>query len=408
LVAYYTGEPNIGAEALRKHALARLPEYMAPAAYVNLERFPLTANGKLDRRALPPPEGVALENNRSYVAPRTPTEEALARIWCEVLGVNHVGVLDSFFELGGDSLMAVRLIGKVNRTLNVSLGVAALFQAPAVEQFARVFNDASRPTYPAGIVEIRAGNVGCPVFCLPGLGSTAFQIHMLSARLDTFRPVLGIELHDLGVEPSVLRSMEDLAEAVLQRMRQVQPVGPYTILGYSFGGTLAVEVARQLMAMDQALESVVILDSYVPDLLRSPEGLRKLAVHLRIIRRLDYKETFTYFRSRIQSRLFPRTLPKDEIERRIFETSKDCLDAFRAHRPKVFPGRIVLFKAGIIGDWLVVTDPSGTNGWSDICKDGVDIIPLACGHMDVFKEPNITVLAGLISDLLNARIGRNA
>jgi amino acid adenylation domain-containing protein len=415
LVAYIIPAAGsvIPASELRLLLGEQVPAYMIPSAFVAVASFPLTSSGKFDRKALPRPDVSAQEADVASLEPSTPTEEVLARIWCEMLDLKQVGTQDNFFNLGGHSLMLMRLVEKVKRRLNVNLGIAELFQNPTIEQMARRIDKQIstgevflRPIYPPGVVEIRAGTMNRPLFCLPGLGGL-LGFHLLAAKMDTSRPILGLELHSLGVKLSVLRSMELLAEAVVQRMRQVQPVGPYTILGYSFGGTLGVEVARQLMA-GQALESVIIIDSYVPGFLRRPKGLRKLAVHLRIIRRLNYSEIFAYFRSRIQSRLFPRTLPEDEIERRIFEASKNCLDAFRAHHPKVFPGRIALFKAGAIDDWLLVTDPSGTNGWGDICKDGVDIIPLACGHSDVFKEPNITALAGHISDLLNARIGPEA
>jgi acetoacetyl-CoA synthetase len=216
----------------------------------------------------------------------------------------------------------------------------------------------------------------------------------------------------------VFKSMEAMAEVVVRCMREVQPVGPYTILGYSFGGNLAVEVATQLTADHQALESVIIFDAYGPGSLRSPTGLRKLATHLRIIRRLNFQESYAYIASRIQRRLFrqsqnpidaapARPLPKEEIERRIFEVSNDCLDAFHAHRPKVFSGRIVLLTATDLDDWMEVADPSGTYGWGSICKNGVDVIPIACRHLDVFKEPNVTVIAGHINNLFD-RVRRGA
>jgi thioesterase domain-containing protein len=101
-------------------------------------------------------------------------------------------------------------------------------------------------------------------------------------------------------------------------------------------------------------------------------------------------------------------LPKDAIERRIAEVSNACLSALRAHRPKAFSGRIVLLKATDLFDWMENADPSGTCGWGYICKDGVDIIPMACRHLDIFKEPNVTVLAGHINGLLNAIDRRSA
>jgi amino acid adenylation domain-containing protein len=405
LVAYVSPvDIAVKVDGLQSFLKERLPVYMLPSTFVFLDTLPLSPNGKLDRKALPPPEGRSPETGQSFVAPRTPMEEALTGMWCEVFGLKQVGVRDNFFNLGGHSLMIVGLIDRVNRTLNVNLGISELFQNPTVERMARMIHDSpvSRPTYPAGVVEIRRGTADPPIFYLPGLGSTALEFCGLSTKMDTHRPILVIELHGLKLEPSVLNSIEYTAEAVVQRMRQVQPVGPYIIIGYSFGGNLAVEVARQLTADDQSCESVIIIDAYAPDSFRGPKGLSKLVAHLRNIGRLNFHESYAYISSRIQRRLFPQSqnlrdaapalpLPKYEIERRISH------QALHAHRPRVFSGRIVLFRASV-----EVNDPSGTCGWSSKCKGGVDVIPLACRHLDVFKEPNVTVLAGHINDLLKA------
>jgi acetoacetyl-CoA synthetase len=220
--------------------------------------------------------------------------------------------------------------------------------------------------------------------------------------MHTRRPILAIELHNLEVGPSVLESIEETAKAVVGRMREVQPVGPYAILGYSFGGNLAVEVARQLTANGQKVELVTVLDSYVPGLL--PKGLSEVVMHLRIIAGLNLHESYTYISSRIKRRLFPRfqSSPKSKIERAIAEAAKHCLHAYDAHRPEGFSGRIVLVRATDFGDLMEAADPSGTCGWSFVCKGGVYVIPMPCRHEDFFKEPHVTDLAGHIDDLLDA------
>ena len=415
LVAYYTGEPGIAAETLRAHVSTTLPDYMTPTAFVKLPRLPLTTSGKLDRNALPAPQRSLPQGEQTNRAPLTPTEEWLLGIWREVFGLDQVDVHDNFFELGGHSLLTIRLVDKINRTLDVSLGIAELFQNPTVQGLARVIGDrpVSRAKYPAGVSEVRCGTADRALFCLPGLAGTAFGFRALSAKMDTSRPIFAIELHDLKASPDTFSSMEAIARAVVQCMRQVQPVGPYAIVGYSFGGNLAVEVATQLIAAGQALDLTMLLDAHAPGSLSSPKGMDKLITHLRIVGRQSFLESCGYIYSRIQRRLFPRfghgrdnaptsSSPKDEIERRIFEVSNECLDAYHAHRPKVFSGRIALFKATDLGDWTKVADPSGTCGWSARCSGGVDVIPMACRHLEIFEEPSITVLAGRINELLNA------
>jgi acetoacetyl-CoA synthetase len=262
-------------------------------------------------------------------------------------------------------------------------------------------------------VEVKAGTTDRPLFCLPGLPGSAFTFRTLATKLHSRRPILAIELHDLGVEPSVLESIEGTAQVIVERMRGVQPAGPYAILGYSFGGNLAVEVARQLIADNQTVELVTIVDAYAPGALRSASRLSKVATHLRILRGLKLYEVYTYIRSRINRRLFRQSqnslatdieppLSETEIERRIAEVTKHGLRASDAHRPKIFSGRIVLVYATDLVDWMEVADPSGTYGWGAICKGGVDVIPMACAHLDFFNEPYVTDFAGHIDDLLNA------
>jgi acyl carrier protein len=133
LVAYVVGEAS-GAE-LRAFVRSKLPEYMVPSAFVALAALPLTANGKIDRRALPAPEGRP-EQERAYVAPRTPVEEVLAGIWAEVLRLDRVGVQDNFFDLGGHSLLATQVVSRLREAFSVELPLRALFETPTIMDLA--------------------------------------------------------------------------------------------------------------------------------------------------------------------------------------------------------------------------------------------------------------------------------
>ncbi|MBV9678252.1 MAG: non-ribosomal peptide synthetase, partial [Acidobacteriaceae bacterium] len=147
LVAYYTGRPEAGAEALRAHLLARLPEYMVPAAYVELEQLPLTPNGKLDRRALPAPDVSAVVTH-AYEAPQGEVEQVLAEIWQQLLQVERVGRQDHFFELGGHSLLAVQLISRLRQVLGLEVALADLFARPVLADLAQALESAARVQLP--------------------------------------------------------------------------------------------------------------------------------------------------------------------------------------------------------------------------------------------------------------------
>ncbi|MCA1616786.1 MAG: phosphopantetheine-binding protein, partial [Acidobacteria bacterium] len=148
LVAYMagvrSGRPAPTAE-LRAHLKERLPDYMLPSAYVALDSLPLTANGKVDRRALPAPEQAASSAQR-YVAPRTPVEEVLCGIWAEVLGVERVGVEDNFFELGGHSLLITQVVSRVRKVFRIELAIRKLFDATTITQLSQIIiENESRP-----------------------------------------------------------------------------------------------------------------------------------------------------------------------------------------------------------------------------------------------------------------------
>ncbi|HEX7314774.1 MAG TPA: amino acid adenylation domain-containing protein [Pyrinomonadaceae bacterium] len=140
LVAYVVPDrrQTIETEELRAHLAERLPRYMVPSAFITLDSFPLTPNGKIDRKALPAPELAQAISEKSYAAPRTPVEEVLAAIWAEVLGLERVGVHNDFFELGGHSLIAIQVIARIRETLRVDLSVKSIFGARTVAELAGI------------------------------------------------------------------------------------------------------------------------------------------------------------------------------------------------------------------------------------------------------------------------------
>ncbi|HLL47332.1 MAG TPA: amino acid adenylation domain-containing protein, partial [Longimicrobiaceae bacterium] len=189
IVAYVTGEGASPAE-LRAHAGARLPEYMVPSAVVVLDRLPLTPNGKTDRRALPAPEwrGAAT----SDAAPRDGVEAALCALWSETLGVERVGVLDDFFEVGGHSLAAVRLVGRVNGAFRAALPVSALLHARTVRGMAEALRDGGACTAPSPLVPIRPGGSRPPFFCVHAAAGSVLPYLPLADALGPDQPFYGL------------------------------------------------------------------------------------------------------------------------------------------------------------------------------------------------------------------------
>ncbi|SOS20803.1 non-ribosomal peptide synthetase [Pseudomonas cerasi] len=264
LVGYFTRrDASLDSAALRAHLLGQLPEYMVPAVFVGLDTLPLTQNGKVDRKALPAPDLAALAN-LAYQAPSTALEERLAEVWAEVLEVGKIGRHDSFFELGGHSLSAIRLVSLLQKA-GVSLTLAELFQHPSVAALAGLLDQ--RPGSPdeaREVITVRAGGSESPLFLLHDFTGLDAYFPVLGQHLQGDFPIYG--LPGIGLGQQQLRTMECLAARMVERIRQVQPRGPYRLAGWSFGGVLAYEVATQLLGMDEAVTFLGLIDSYVPRL----------------------------------------------------------------------------------------------------------------------------------------------
>jgi len=256
LVAYYTSGQKLGAEALRAHLSASLPEYMVPAAFVRLEALPLTPHGKLDRKALPPPGGDAYAV-RAYAPPEGEVEVALARIWAELLKVERVGRFDSFFELGGHSLLMVRMVTACQQA-SLGFSLADAYASPTLAALA------SRMTGPMGqhaadsAILVRAGS-GSPIFLMHDGQPSILYAFQLAPHLAAGVPVYALPPSPQDAWPAI--TVQGLATRLVRLIRQVQPQGPYRLAGWSFGGILAYETAFQLLGEDEKVEFLGLLDT---------------------------------------------------------------------------------------------------------------------------------------------------
>ncbi|WP_437832120.1 non-ribosomal peptide synthetase [Sorangium sp. So ce1153] len=256
IVAYVVPrDGSLDEAALRGFLRERLPEYMHPGAFVLLHALPLTANGKVDRKALPAP---AARRRREYVAPRTQVEEALAAIWADVLGRPQVGVEDDFFDLGGHSLLAIPLMHRIQQALGGSLSLMAIFEAPTVAGLARLL-DAGRPA--SSVVALRAAGSRPPLFCVDPTGRQVTVYEGLAGALGEDQPVLGLELGPALAREAGAPSIRRIAEHLAREIRERQPSGPYRLLGWSLGGVLALVVARVLEEQGEPVAFLGILDT---------------------------------------------------------------------------------------------------------------------------------------------------
>ncbi|MEU1280731.1 amino acid adenylation domain-containing protein [Streptomyces sp. NPDC005805] len=258
LVAYVVPRADdavTGAELLAE-ARAVLPEHLVPSAVVVLDALPLTANGKPDRAALPAPARPAADAGR---APRNAREEVLCGLFAEVLGVSRVGIDDNFFTLGGHSLLGVRLVNRIRRVLGVERTVRDLFRAPTPAGLLGSHDDGTAAALGV-LLPLSTRGARRPLFCVhPGTG-VGWAYAGLARHLGDEQPLYALQaraLSDPGHRP---RSVEEMADAYLERIREVQPWGPYRLLGWSFGGLVAHTMAVRLREAGERVELLALMD----------------------------------------------------------------------------------------------------------------------------------------------------
>ncbi|WP_223635810.1 non-ribosomal peptide synthetase [Corallococcus sp. EGB] len=276
LVAWVVGTggkaPDVG--ALRGFLQQRLPEHMVPARWVAMEKFPLTPSGKVNRKALPAPQG-GREPTRTLVGPRTPLELQLVRIWEEVLGVHPIGVRDNFFELGGHSLLTLRVQSAIHARLGRTLPVAALFQNATVEHLADTLRDAA-PWTP--LVALQEGRADVrPFFCVHAVGGSVVPYAELARALGPAQPFYGLQASGLDGESPPCESIEEMAALYVRAVREVQPHGPYLLGGWSLGGAVAWEMAHQLRREGEPVALLALLDSSASLHFGNPDDLNAKA-----------------------------------------------------------------------------------------------------------------------------------
>ncbi len=290
LVAYLTlhadANPDTVIDELRSRIKAVLPEYMAPAAMVTLEKLPLTPNNKLDRKALPIP-GVEAFASQDYQAPQSETEQKLAAIWTEVLQLEQVGRHDNFFDLGGHSLLAVSLLTKINHQFRTELSLASVFNSPTVAQQAEWLNSYARqPEQHAdspffSLFPIKAGGHLPAIFWIE-YHSRDYQ--EVIDHLSPDHPVYGL-CYGYAAPPGTVLTLrsnfEEWAAEYITEIRKVQPKGPYYLLGHCNGGLLAYEMAQQLVQAGEEIGCVFLMDATVPN-----APMRKLLPYHKILKNL--------------------------------------------------------------------------------------------------------------------------
>ncbi|MEO3876738.1 amino acid adenylation domain-containing protein, partial [Nonomuraea sp. B12E4] len=390
---------------VREHLRDRLPPSMVPDALVVLDALPLTPNGKLDRRALPAP---GRTDRRAHRAPRTRREEVLCRLFGEILGIPEVGIDDDFFELGGQSLLAIRLMSRVRAELGGELSIKAVFEAPTVASLADRIGGRNSREDVAVLLPIRAEGSEPPLFCVHELYGLSWVYRRLAGYVPAEVPVYGLQARGILEPDKSPRSVEEMALDYVARIRSVAPRGPYRLLGWSSGGNVAHAVATALQRQGDEVALLALLDSYVPEWHRGQSHDDEDAVLHRIVEFLGRADGREWDREGVLALLREEYGGWEQLGEWIFPAFVDAAVTTRAivreSEPEVFKGDMLFFSAEHPG-----SERHGPHhGWAPYVTGQVERHPVPGEHNDMMEQPAIAEIGAVLARRLTPPTGGTA
>ena len=421
LCTYFTASQKTKSDEIRVFLTQKLPSYMIPAFFVELEQLSLTPNGKIDRQNLPVPKP---SPKVSFVAPRNDIEKKLVGFWSKLLKIKNIGVDDDFFELGGNSLLSAKLFAQVEKHFQVNLPLSVIFEAPTIEKLAKILQSGVvvfswRPLIP--IIPVKDSDINPPLFCVSGIRGNVLLYANLAKYLGASQPLYGLEPRGIDGIQSPLTSIESMATYYIQAMRTVQPEGPYFLGGFSLGSYVVWEMAQQLHQQGESVALLALFDGKI----RSANTVRlvfrkRLFLHFQSFRKIGLKyiyqkfpawqywiiDRYHYLTKKIARRFYqwlqlplPVYLRQSEIEESL---EKAGIEAMRNYVIKAYPDKVTLFRAAIQeSDQVVGLTPSDWDlGWGLWASGGLEIQTVSGDHMSMFRDPQVQILAQKLQECL--------
>ena len=356
--------------------------------------------------------GKGLNVGQGIGAPRDALELQVARIWESALGIQPIRISDNFFDIGGRSLAALQIISRINRAFGVDFGLATLLSGSTVEGMARLIHDHLPVNTAATVIPMQTKAEGRPLYILHGVGGNIVRFYQMATLLGKEHPIYAVQSQALlSGQPALLR-MEDQAACYIKEIRAIQPKGPYSFLGYSFGGILAIEMAHQLKDAGEEVDFIGMLDSLKPGVVTIVRNdtvrtwfERRIEQFLRNFTPLTMAEKVQFFREKtvkwmrrtaytILMRVGARSAPAWMKDARDLNTITQ-----RFYQTRGWPGRIVLFRAE---EQFMEGLPEDL-GWSELIKHGVEIVKLPGDHNAIFGEPIVRELAARVLETMESR-----
>ena len=442
LIAYVVLDAfsNPDVKKIRRFLLTKLPDYMVPAVFVVLDALPVNINQKVDRKALPMPTDQDLARMRTHVPPRNELERQLVEIWQEVLKTESVGVEDNFFDIGGDSLMSVPLMIKVERTLGQTLPLSTLLTEPTIAGLAQVLQETSQER-PCAVLLMKGGNQS-PIFFIHDGEGEVLPYRVLATKLGGERPIYGIQPYSRVAYPMLHSRLADVVDYYTEQILSIQPHGPYLLSGLCIGGFIAFEIADRLKKMGHVVGMVALIDvAHVHAVPRSlaAQRLNRFSDAMKERNRRSKRDRVLFVlregprRIRNIAVFETRSRLRKAVNKAKMQLFRTCLDhdwklpKILAHIPvrvvlrfaekeyvvrEPYDGEVLLFRAtqrSTVFDGTEIDDTPYIDlfkdpnlGWEGKTTKGFRLFDVPAGHSSMLQEPNVDMIANAIQSYIGA------
>ncbi|MDN3492157.1 non-ribosomal peptide synthetase [Winogradskyella bathintestinalis] len=399
-----------------KQSLAEeLPAYMVPVDFYFLKEFPTTLNGKIDRNAL---KGQAYKNNRlaEYTAPRTETEKIVTSIWEDCLKRDKIDIFSDFFELGGHSLIAVKVMSLLDKKTGKRLPLSALMIYPTVEKLAEFIDLETKEICWSSFVPIKPEGTKTPLYVVHGAEHNVLFLNSLAKNLDNDQPMYGLQSKGLDGVDTPHDKIEDMASYYISEIVKSNPEGPYILAGYSFGGVIAFEMARQLMSQNKTVHKVILLDSYVyPYYCYTPSARKKISrtkYTLEMVLYMSQKMFHSKSNFEHRMRLFKESLKQKYLK---FKYGKEAhhkmlhswpFELDQMHKKainnyQILPLDIKVDLLRVAEDDVFYAHDPDMLGWGQLATKGVNKHLIPGNHVNMLSPPNDKKLGKILQNILD-------
>lgn len=400
---------------------AKLPEYMIPTLWMKLDDFPLTPNQKINKKALPKHNTEAARDTSGLKEETlNTTQERVARLWKETLKVPHVHLDDNFFEMGGHSLLAVKLMVDLEKETGIRLPIAILFTNPSVRKLSKYFEKPTGENLWTPLVPIKDTGKRKPIYFVHGVSGNVFKYFLLGKLLHPEQPSYGLQAFGLNGTDVPYTNMEEMAAYHVEELLKFQPEGPYMLGGGSFGGYLAYEMALQLIAAGKEVSLVALFDldagkktDFMTSGIKQLVGVQLLAKRFikraAVLAKSDKEERKSYFEARkkikevgeLESWLDINNATEiigEEAATYFRRVEEACYEALLQYKIKPYPGDLVLFRARD-GYYNIEYDTS--LGWKYVAQGEVSVITVPGDHNTIFEADHVEALAESLNKILD-------